>query len=185
MFANIVRNIRVKTEATLWHLKNTLLVYSSPTCIYYLVNLDFAGLMKADIHRWFCLKLFSLLCLNLFMKGTSGPDTLMIRSICPSPFSTASHLFATNWALTPVWERCQCPACVRHLHVLDDDCAEEPGGEVPDPRVVMPDPQVAEAAQGLCCGHHEALHAVPVEGDAGQAPDVRLVILSTQDKLDC
>ena len=117
--------------------------------------------MKADSQRWLCLIWFSLLWWNLLLIGTLGPETERILSIWPSLFSTASHLFATNWDFTPVWRKQLVYHKLNlnlHLHILDYDCTKKPGGIVTDARIVMPDPKVAQVAQRLGRCHHKALN---------------------------
>ena len=70
------------------------------------------------------------------------------------------------------------------LEVADDDGTEEPGGVDSDPRVVVPDPQILEAAQALPSGHDETVNTSSVKCDAWECPDVGLVLLSSQDELN-
>ena len=70
------------------------------------------------------------------------------------------------------------------LQIADDDGPEEPGGEDPDPRVVVPDPQELEASQALPSGHDETVNSASLKCEAGQCSDVRLLLLSRQDELN-
>ena len=70
------------------------------------------------------------------------------------------------------------------LQVADDDGPEEPGGEDSDPGVVVPDPQVLQAAQALPSSHDETVNSSSLKCDAGECSDVGLLLLSGQNELN-
>ena len=70
------------------------------------------------------------------------------------------------------------------LQVADDDGPEEPGGEDSDPGVVVPDPQVLQAAQALPSSHDETVNSSSLKCDARECSDVGLLLLSGQNELN-